>query len=112
MCTLYEKIMSLCEQKGVSGSKACLDIGISKSTLSDIKAGRKKSMHPDTLQKFANYFNVSVDSLLCRDSCNSFDGQDSSALSPTKKKLVELVDALPEEKIHLAERLLQSLLAE
>ena len=105
MCTLYDRIMSLCEQKGVSGSKACLDIGISKSTLSDIKAGRKKSMHPDTLQKFSNYFNVSIDSLLCRDSCNSL-------LSPTKRKLVELVDALPEEKIHLAERLLQSLLAE
>lgn len=64
MCTLYERIIDLCKERGVTGSRVCLELGISKSTLSDIKSGRKKSMHPDTIQKFATYFGVSVDYLL------------------------------------------------
>lgn len=64
MCALYNRIMTLCEEKGVSGSRVCLDIGVSKSTLSDIKAGRKKSMAAETIQKFATYFGVTVDYLL------------------------------------------------
>lgn len=64
MCTLYERITALCTEKGVTGSRVCLDLGLSKSTLSDIKSGRKKSMRPDTIQKFATYFGVTVDYLL------------------------------------------------
>ena len=39
MCTLYERIQALCKSNGVSGSRMCLDLGLSKSTLSDIKSG-------------------------------------------------------------------------
>ena len=34
--TLYDRIQDLCKGKGVSGSRMCLDLGLSKSTLSDI----------------------------------------------------------------------------
>ena len=64
MCTLYERIIELCKERGITGSRVCLELGLSKSTLSDIKSGRKKSMHPDTIQKFATYFGVTVDYLL------------------------------------------------
>lgn len=64
MCTLYERIQELCAIKGVSGSRMCLDLGLSKSTLSDIKAGRKKGVSTATAQKIANYFGVSVGYLL------------------------------------------------
>lgn len=64
MCTLYERIIALCRERGITGSRVCLELGLSKSTLSDIKSGRKKSMHPDTIQKFATYFGVTVDYLL------------------------------------------------
>lgn len=71
MCTLYERIIALCKERGVTGSRVCLELGLSKSTLSDIKSGRKKSMHPDTIQKFATYFGVSVDYLLGNETENA-----------------------------------------
>ena len=64
MCTLYDRITELCKEKGVSGSRMCLDLGLSKSTLSDIKSGRKKGISTATAQKMAAYLNVSVDYLL------------------------------------------------
>lgn len=64
MCTLYDRIIELCKQKGVSGSRMCLDLGLSKSTLSDIKSGRKKGISTSTAQKMAAYLNVSVGYLL------------------------------------------------
>ncbi len=64
MGTLYDRIQELCKSKGVSGSRMCLDLGLSKSTLSDIKSGRKKGVSTNTAQKIASYFNVSVGYLL------------------------------------------------
>ena len=42
----------------------CTDIGISKSMLSDLKMGRKKTLSAETLAKIADYFNVSVEYLM------------------------------------------------
>ncbi len=64
MCTLYDRIIELCKAKGVTGSRMCLDLGLSKSTLSDIKSGRKKGISTSTAQKMASYLDVSVDYLL------------------------------------------------
>lgn len=63
MGTLYEKIITLCETKGVSGSRMCLELGISKSMLSDLKKGRIKGISVPTAQKIAGYFGISVDEL-------------------------------------------------
>ena len=64
MCTLYSRINELCKERGVSGSRMCLDLGMSKSTMSDLKSGRKKSVTAETAQKIASYLNVSVEFLL------------------------------------------------
>ena len=71
MCTLYERIQELCKNKGVSPSRMCLDLGLSKSTMSDIKAGRKKGISTPTAQKIANYFGVSVGYLLGEEEKNA-----------------------------------------
>lgn len=64
MCTLHERITELCKEKGVTGSRMCLDLGMSKSTMSDLKSGRKKSVTAETAQKIASYLGVSVAYLL------------------------------------------------
>lgn len=74
MCTLYERIIELCKANGVSGSRMCLDLGLSKSTLSDIKSGRKKGISTTTAQKMASYLGVSVGYLL---------GEDEKEKAPT-----------------------------
>ena len=64
MCTLYELILELCSNKGIKPGRMCSDLGFSRSTMSDLKMGRKKSLSSDYLSKIAEYFDVSVDYLL------------------------------------------------
>ena len=60
MNTIYENIMKLCEQHGISGAKMCNDIGVGKSLLSSLKSGRTKSINTKTAVKIAEYFDVPV----------------------------------------------------
>lgn len=64
MCTLYESILSLCKDRGIKGGKMCVDLGLSKSLMTDLKSGRKKGITSETAQKIADYFSVSVDRVL------------------------------------------------
>lgn len=64
MCTLYENIIKLCRDRGITGGKLCVDIGISKSTLTDLKAGRKKTITVPTATKIADYFGVPVTEII------------------------------------------------
>lgn len=64
MGTLYESIISLCNDRGIKGGKMCVDLGISKSTMTDLKSGRRTGISMETAQKIADYFGVSVDRVL------------------------------------------------
>jgi transcriptional regulator with XRE-family HTH domain len=64
VATLYETLDELCKEKGVKGGRMCSDLGISKSLMTDLKSGRKKSVNAETAQKVATYFKVSVGYLL------------------------------------------------
>lgn len=58
----YEKFVSLCERKGCSAATAAREIGLSNSVTTAWKKGaRPKS---ETLEKVAEYFDVSVNELL------------------------------------------------
>ena len=67
MSELYENIMKLCQLEGITGGKLCGDLGFSRSMLSDLKSGRITSLSTARLEKIAEYFDVSVDELLGRD---------------------------------------------
>ena len=64
MTTLYIRISSLCSEHGITGSKLCSDLGISRGILTDLKMGRKKDLYSTTAYKIAKYFDVSVGYLL------------------------------------------------
>ena len=64
MNTLYNQISTLCTQRAITCAKLCSDIGISRGILSDLKAGRKKTLNAETAYKIAKYFGVSVGYLL------------------------------------------------
>ena len=64
MADLYENIAKLCRNHGITGGRLCTELGFSRSTLSDLKAGRINSLSSQKLQKIADYFSVSVDTLL------------------------------------------------
>ena len=64
MSDLYNRIVSLCEEKGVSGYRMCKDIGIQPSILTDLKMGRQSGLSAKNADKMAAYFGVSVGFLL------------------------------------------------
>lgn len=59
----YDLFYDLCTRKGVSPSKACLDMGLSRSLAAKWKnTGATPSS--EVILKIADYFNVSADTLL------------------------------------------------
>lgn len=61
---LYDTIKQECKRMNVSVSRMCLDLGMSKSTLSSLKNGKTKTLSAPTLSAIANYLGVSVGYLL------------------------------------------------
>ena len=100
MCTLHERIQELCKSKGVSGSRMCLDLGMSKSTLSDLKSGRKKGVTAETAQKIASYLGVTVEYLLGEEQKEKPTVQDDG-LSESMVELIEAIKHLPEDKVQM-----------
>lgn len=64
MFTLYDNIKRLCDIKGVSPSKMCLDIGKSKSLISALRTGKTTGINQESANLMAEYFGVSVDEVL------------------------------------------------
>lgn len=58
---MYEKIQYLCDEKNIKLAHLCKEANIPKSTLSELKQGRTKTLSTSTLSKIANYFGVSLD---------------------------------------------------
>ena len=64
MESLYEHIQQLCLQKNIRPGKLCADLGLSRSLMTDLKMGRKKSIRTETAQKVAAYLGVSLEQLM------------------------------------------------
>lgn len=108
MCTLYERITDLCKAKGVSASRMCLDLGLSKSTMSDMKSGRKQGGSTATAQKIASYFDISVGQLLGEEDKKKKPTEDDG-LSENMKELINFVKSVPEDKVDLALKLMKTI---
>ena len=98
MCTLYERITELCKARGVSGSRMCLDLGLSKSTLSNIKNGRASGISTSTAQKMATYLGVSVGYLLGEEEPTEIKKSPSVEITEGEQKLLELFRRVPESQ--------------
>lgn len=60
----YDRIEQLCKSRGIRLSALAQDIGIRSSVFTELKKGRTRQLSAKTLQKVADYFGVSTDSLL------------------------------------------------
>lgn len=101
MADLYSNIKKLCDLKGINTSKMCSDIGISKSMISDLKNGRKKSLSYITLKKIADYFGVPVDYFF-------EDEIKEKANSPTgREDIKRKIDRLSDENFERLNQLLK-----
>lgn len=61
---IYNQIVVLCTQRGITPGKLCSELGLSRGIMTDLKMGRKKDLYATTAYKIAKYFGVSVGYLL------------------------------------------------
>ena len=107
MGTLYERIQALCKSKGVSGSRMCLDLGLIKSTLSDLKNGRTKGISVATAQKIAGYFGITVDKLYEEEKEKPTVPDDG--LTENQRKLMQFAKSVPDDKADMILRVMKSI---
>ena len=108
MGTLYENIISLCEERGIKGGKMCTDIGMSKGILTDLKMGRQSGISAANAQKIASYFDVSVGYLLGEEDKKEKSTEDDR-LSENVKALIDFVKTVPEDKAELVLKLMRTI---
>ena len=60
MDNLFTRIENLCLQKNMRPGRLCDELGLSRSLMTDLKMGRKKTVNVETAQKIADFFGVSV----------------------------------------------------
>lgn len=94
LATLYESISILCNERNITVYGLCKNIGISPSILTDLKAGRTKTLSIETSIKIASYFGVSVDSLVGKDNEENEPTISSKKNRDIAKDLENLMTAL------------------
>jgi transcriptional regulator with XRE-family HTH domain len=87
----------------------CLDLGLSKSTLSDIKSGRKKGVSTATAQKIASYLNVSVGYLLGQEDKKEKPTVMDDGLTENQIKLMQFAKSVPDDKAEMILRVMKSI---
>ena len=64
MENMYQRIEVLCQERGIRPGRLCADTGLSRGLLSDLKAGRTKTLSAKNMQVIAGYFGVSPETLM------------------------------------------------
>lgn len=59
MCNIYNIIEKLCKEKSITVTEMCRELKINRSSLSELKQGRAKSLSVDKIIRIADFFSVS-----------------------------------------------------
>ena len=98
MSDLYSNIHALCEKEGIKDGTLCANIGIRRSFLSELKAGRTKSLSAEVLSKIAAYFNVSVDYLLPGEQKENPPQQPQSEVDAAVERIRKKLESMPKKQ--------------
>ena len=91
----YNVFKLLCDERHITPSRACIDMGLSKSLASKWKT-KGESPRADVLPKIAEYFNVSVSYLLGEEQEKpTLSGE----LSDARKQLDAALDDMSDEEL-------------
>ncbi len=75
MGKLSDVIDSRLKELGIPGSKMCDDLGMSRSTLTELRKGRAATLKADKAAAIANYLNLSVEELLGKERAPTQEGK-------------------------------------
>lgn len=59
MCNMYSIIEELCKERSITVTEMCRELKINRSSLSELKQGRAKSLSADKTIRIADFFSVS-----------------------------------------------------
>lgn len=110
MDTLYNRIIALCNERGIKGGRLCTDIGISKGTLTDLKMGRQTGLSAITAQKIADYFGVTVGYLLGTEDGDAKKSPAEPKLSEGEQMLINLFRQVPADQQELVLQMIRAAL--
>lgn len=64
MSELYNRIDRMCKERGTNITALCRDAKVARASLSELKAGRTKTLTLETGAKLASVLGISVDELM------------------------------------------------
>lgn len=85
---LYEKIERLCEKKGINITTMCQQSGVNRSSLTDLKMGRKQYLSSESVKKLAVFFDVTSDYLL---GTNNESSIEAYGFMPVSKRKIPML---------------------
>lgn len=90
-----DRFEALCREKGVKPGRACQEMGVSRSLAAKWKATGTEKPSADVLEKMAEYFSMSIDEILGKESTAvTFDDftyamhNETRNLPPEKKEML------------------------
>lgn len=97
MSELYNRIETLCKERGTNITEMCRRSGAPRGSLSDLKAGKTNRLNTTTLSKIAVHFGVTVDFLLGNEEQKKPTDQKASGLrglgydnlTPANQKVID-----------------------
>lgn len=99
----YDKFSELCARKNVSINRACIEMGLSRSLASKWKATDAGIPTASTLQRIADYFDVSVSYLLGEEDRENYYDQ----LGEYDRELIDLIIRLEKTDKELLYKILE-----
>ena len=103
MSEMYNKIEKLCKDNNTNITEMCRELKIPRSSMSELKAGRVKSMAIDRIEIIAEYFGVTSDFLRGKDENDNIKAYDETGeplfIDDEVREIVDSLRTRPEMKI-------------
>lgn len=97
MGEMYNRIVALCNERGIKPGRVCADTGLSRGMMSDLKMGRTKELSAKNTKIIADYFGVTTDYLLTGEKTKKAptqEGERDHAIDHIDDELKEYLDEL------------------
>ena len=101
MPDLYDNIVSLCKQRGVSITRMCTEAHASRGAVRNLACRKTQSLNIRTAWKIARYFDVSLSDLYEQQKNPATVRDGMPSMSESQKEIIQLVSRLTEDEASL-----------
>ncbi len=100
MDNMYSIIENLCKDRGITVTEMCRELKINRSSLSELKQGRAKSLSTDKVIKIAKFFNVSAEYITSGDDAIRVEAHnDPVYIDDETREIIDSLRSRPEMKV-------------